>query len=34
MKKVKSNANTPTWSENFANSQCKAWICKKKYHGY
>jgi hypothetical protein len=32
-KKVKSYANTPTWSKNSANSQCKAWICKK-YHGY
>jgi hypothetical protein len=28
-KKVKSYANTPTWSKNSANSQCKAWICKK-----
>ena len=27
--KVKSYANTPTWSKNSANSQCKAWICKK-----
>jgi hypothetical protein len=26
--------NTPTCSKNSANSQCKAWICKKKYHGY
>ena len=34
-KKVKSYANTPTWSKNSVNSQCKAWICKKKkYHGY
>ena len=32
-KKVKSDANTPTWSKNSANSQCKAWICKK-YHVY
>ena len=32
-KKVKSYANTPTWSKHSANSQCKAWICKK-YHGY
>jgi hypothetical protein len=32
-KKVKSYANTPTWSKNSANSQCKAWICEK-YHGY
>jgi hypothetical protein len=32
-KKVKSYANTHTWSKNSANSQCKAWICKK-YHGY
>jgi hypothetical protein len=30
-KKVKSYANTPTWSKYSANSQCKAWICKK-YH--
>jgi hypothetical protein len=30
-KKAKSYANT--WSKNSANSQCKAWICKK-YHGY
>jgi hypothetical protein len=30
MKKTKSYANTPTWSKNSANSQCKAWICKKK----
>ena len=29
-KQVKSYANTPTWSKNSANSQCKAWICKKK----
>jgi hypothetical protein len=29
LKKVKSYANTPTWSKNSANSQCKAWICKK-----
>ena len=29
-KKVKSYANT---SKNSANSQCKAWICKKD-HGY
>jgi hypothetical protein len=28
-KKVNSYANTPTWSKNSANSQCKAWICKK-----
>ena len=28
-KKVKSYANTPTWSKSSANSQCKAWICKK-----
>ena len=27
-KKGKSYANTPTWSKNSANSQCKAWICK------
>jgi hypothetical protein len=33
-KKVKSYGNTPTWSKHSANSQCKAWICKKKYHGY
>ena len=33
-KKVKSYANTPTWSKHSANSQCKAWICKKKHHGY
>ena len=33
-KQVKSYANTPTWSKNSANSQCKAWICKKKYQGY
>jgi hypothetical protein len=32
-KKVKSYANTPTWSKNSGNSQCKAWIYKK-YHGY
>jgi hypothetical protein len=32
-KRVKSYANTPTWSNNSANSQCKAGICKK-YHGY
>jgi hypothetical protein len=32
-KKVKSYANTPTWSKHSVNSQCKAWICKK-YHGY
>jgi hypothetical protein len=32
-KQVKSYANTPTWSKNSANSQCKAWICKQ-YHGY
>ena len=29
-KQVKSYANTPTWSKNSANSQCKAWICKQK----
>ena len=28
-KKVKSYANTPTWSKYSANSQCKAWIVKK-----
>jgi hypothetical protein len=28
-KKVKSYANTPTWSKHSDNSQCKAWICKK-----
>jgi hypothetical protein len=28
-KKGKSYANTLTWSQNSANSQCKAWICKK-----
>jgi hypothetical protein len=28
-KKVKSHENTPTWSKNSANSQCKAWICKQ-----
>jgi hypothetical protein len=33
MKKVKSYVNTPTWSKNSANSQCKAWNCIK-YHGY
>jgi hypothetical protein len=33
-RKVKSYATTPTWSKNSANSQCKAWICKKKYHVY
>jgi hypothetical protein len=32
-KKVKSYGNTPIWRKNSANSQCKAWICKK-YHGY
>ena len=32
-KKVKSYANTPTWSKSSANSQCKAWICKND-HGY
>jgi hypothetical protein len=32
-KKVKSYANTTTWSKHSANSQCKAWICIK-YHGY
>jgi S-ribosylhomocysteine lyase LuxS involved in autoinducer biosynthesis len=32
-KKAKSCANTSTWSKNSANSQYKAWICKK-YHGY
>jgi hypothetical protein len=32
-KKVKSCANTSTWSKNSANSQCMAWICQK-YHGY
>jgi hypothetical protein len=31
-KKVKSYANTPTWSKNSANSQCKAWICKKIFY--
>ena len=33
-KKVKSYASTPKWRKNSVNSQCKAWICKKKYHGY
>ena len=32
-KKVKSYANTPTWSKKSANSQYKVWIWKK-YHGY
>jgi hypothetical protein len=30
-KKVKPYVNTPTWSKNSANSQCKAWICKKRF---
>jgi hypothetical protein len=32
-KQTLNNEYSPTWSKNSANSQCKAWICKK-YHGY
>ena len=33
-KKVKSYANTLTWSKNSTNSQCKPEFVKKKYHCY